>query len=235
MDLLLLAVLGLVTWCVASEGAWGAALTCLSVILAGLLAMNFFEPLASVMEGSIPDWRYRWDFICLVGLFIGLVFAFRLGTERISPTSIDVHPLLYEVGRWGCGFLTGYVTMAFLLTAFHTAPLPREFIGFKPERANLLGITAPDRQWLGFTQYVSERSLRHGGDGIKIFDGPYFKLGDPDTKRANDNIWPSFPIRYATRREKFAGSAGAAGSAGGGIKKRSTGPAKKARSGSPSF
>jgi hypothetical protein len=85
--------------------------------------------------------------------------------------------------------------MAILLTALHTAPLPRSFVGFSPERSNFFDSLAPDRQWLGFTQHVSEKVLNTG----RVFDGPKFSMPGTDQE-----YWPSFPIRYATRREDIA-------------------------------
>ena len=201
IDILLLAVVGIVAYCVASEGAWGAGFTFVSVLLGGLLAMNFFEPVANYLEYTIAgsaEWAARWDVISLVGLFAVFTLGLRLLSDYLAPTFIPVHPLVHEIGRWGFGVLAGYVTMAMLLTALHTAPLPREFLGFTPERNNFLGMAAPDRQWLGFTQYVSEKSMRGG----RIFDGPRLKIGD-----APNEIWPSFPIRYASRRAGLAGGA----------------------------
>lgn len=163
------------------------------VILSGLLAMNFFEPLAAFLETNVGGaWGPRFDIIALLGLFIALVFGLRTMMESLIPTFIQVHPVAYEAVRWTCGAATGYVTMAILLTSLHTAPLPREFLGFRAERDNFLMLTAPDRQWLGFTQYVSERVFPRG----RIFDGPRFTVGN----YPNDT-WPSFPIRYATRRQ----------------------------------
>lgn len=202
IDFVLLAIWAIVAWCVSGEGAYSAAFTCLSVILAGLLAMNYFEPVANMLP-TTGWWRYGADIVSLVGLFTAFVFGLRYLTEYLCPRFIQLPPLAYELGRWGCGILTGYVTMAFLLTALHTAPLPREFLGFRPERANLLSIAAPDRQWLGFTQYVSEHIFRRGPGG-RIFDGPRIALGDPSRPYPNE-IWPSFPIRYATRREALSG------------------------------
>ncbi|MCA9005738.1 MAG: CvpA family protein [Planctomycetaceae bacterium] len=206
IDILLLAILGIVTWCVASEGAWGAGFIFVSVLLAGLLAMNFFEPLATFLTNSIANssaWQMRWDCISLIGLFVGFIFLFREITVRIAPAYMHVHPLVHEVARWGFAAMTGYVAMAFLLTALHTSPLPREFAGFTPERKNFFGVLAPDREWLGFTQYVSEKSMRKGALG-HLFDGPEYSFPNQDNK-----IWPSFPIRYATRR----GEGGAMGAA----------------------
>ncbi len=193
--LILVGIIAIVTWCVASEGAFGAGLTLLCVLFSGLLAMNFFEPLADALDGIGSDMRYYSDFIALVGLFALFVFLGRLATDSIAPTEIEYDSRVYNVARWLFALATGYTTMAILLTAVHTAPLPREFLGFSPERKNLFDFAASDRQWLGFTQHISEKILATGS----IFDGP--KFPEPETPQ---DIWPSFPIRYATRRQDYA-------------------------------
>lgn len=201
IEVLLLIILAAVTYTVAGEGAWGAAVTCISVILAGLIAMNFFEPICNSLLGSDYYWQARLDLVVLVGLFAAAVAGIRAGADYLSPTYIGVHRMLHEGARWGCGLLTGYITMAFLLTALHTAALDREFIGFKAERANFFGLS-PDRQWLGFTQWATERVFCKSP--ARIFDGPVIVLGEPGA--VPNNVWPSFPIRYATRRERGAGA-----------------------------
>lgn len=215
-----LAVVGVVTWLVASEGIWGAVQTFLCTLLSGLLAMNYFEPLSVVLSGFLP--MAYCDIVALLGLFAGFVFALRLGTEQLAPSYIQVFPMLDTAGRWVVGAATGYLTMAILLTALHTAPLPREFLGFVPEGNNFFNVAAPDRQWLGFTQYVSEKPLailmqdRIGDKPIIIargFDSKYEKVGDPAKPYSIKNssgqdvpqvIWPSFPIRYAMRRAQMS-------------------------------
>jgi hypothetical protein len=201
-DVILLVVWGIVTWCVAGEGGFGAAVSCLVIIISGLLAMNFFEPFAAFAQSKLISdgaWSYRWDLIMLVGLFGGLVFGLRALMEKLSPRYIEMNGLTHDIGRWSSGLIAGYVTMAFLLTALHTAPLQRNFMEFRPERANLFGIIAPDRQWLGFTQYASESLFASG----RIFDGPVSDFIDDQADDNRNTIWPSFPIRYASRREKF--------------------------------
>src|ERR1700733_3332870 len=103
IDFALLVIIALVTWNVAAEGAWGAAAILLSVIFAGLFAMNFFEPLASLLESSPlgTDWSMRYDFISLMVLFGGAVFLLRLMSEKIAPGFIAVHSRLYDVCRFG--------------------------------------------------------------------------------------------------------------------------------------
>jgi hypothetical protein len=203
IDFALLVILALVTWNVAAEGAWGAAAVFLSVIFAGLLAMNFFEPLANLLESTLgTDWSVRLDFISLMVLFVAGVFLLRLMSERFVPSFIAVDSRLYDVGRFGFALMTGYVTIAFLLAAMHTAPLPRDFLGFTPERKNFFGITAPDREWLGFVQFVSEKSMRSSEDG-RVFDGAQFQVEGHDNQ-----IWPTYIIRYASRREAYAAATG---------------------------
>lgn len=204
---LLLFVFGVVTWCVSSEGAWGAGLTFLCVLFAGLLAMNFFEPVAGFIETTGGGFLRNYaDLLALVGLFAGFTFLLRMGAEYLSPTDIQVESRLYHVARWLFAAAAGYTTMAILLTALHTAPLPREFIGFKPEARNLIDISAPDRQWLGFVQHVSERVLQTG----RVFDG----TDETQLHRlegVNQRYWPSFALRYASRREGRAKGSGAGG------------------------
>lgn len=193
IDIILCLIVAGVAWCVAGEGAWGAGLTCGCVLFGGMLAMNLFEPVANWLGriGFIGE-MYA-DVMALTGLFAFFVILLRWATDNLSPTSIDIDGRLYQIVRWGFAAATGYITMAFLLTALHTTPLPRDFIGFTPERNNFLEVTAPDRWWLGFNQYVSEAILRKN----KIFDGPELApmAGSPKM------VWPSFTIRYATRRE----------------------------------
>ena len=201
IDILLLAVIAVVTYCVASEGPWGAASTFVAVVLSGLMAMNFFESAAGIFASS-TEMQVRSDIVALLGIFALCVTGLRMGAEKLMPTQIEVSPMLYDGGRWGFGLLTGYVTAAIFLTALHTAPLPREFLDFTPERNNFFSLTsvenAPDRQWLAFTQYVSEHIFTTGN----VFDRADFERYKGS--KTGVESWSSFPIRYADRRQQYA-------------------------------
>jgi hypothetical protein len=212
IDILLLGILGIVTWLLANEGAWTAILTFFSVVFGGLLAMNFFEPLAEFLGKQIPSFDDRADFIALVGLFALFTFLLRLGLDNVAPTNIELPDIAYQAGRWLFAFGAGYVTMAIILTSMHTAPLPRNFLGFKPERKNFLGVISPDLQWLGFTQYVTEhvfaRRIRIRNENnqeeasFRDFDG--LRVMFPG--RPTSDYLPTFIIRYASRRDKIGGA-----------------------------
>lgn len=205
IDMFLVLIVAAVTWSVASEGAWGSVFNFFSVVFAGLIATNYFEPLAAIMQPSLPrgDWAMRADYLAFMGLFAGLVFLFRLITDKIVPDLMEIHPLAYDIIRWITAVATGYATMAILLTSLHLTALPRNFIGFTPERANFLNMDSPDRRWLGFVQYNSEHIFRRGPKG-PIFDGPIYSVGNGQPQE----VWSSFIIRYASRRENARSLAG---------------------------
>lgn len=210
IDISLVVIWGLVTWCVAGEGAFGAAVSCLCSIIAGLVAMTFFEPFATFGQNYlIAGWAAYWDVIALTGIFAVVVTGLRLLADYLVRKSVDLGGLPEEIGRWVCGAVNGYMLMAFLLTALHTAPLPREFMGFTPERRNLFNVMAPDRQWLGLTQFVSEHVFAVSGQP-RIFDGPVASVLQGVQDPPPNTVWPSFPIRYATRRAQFSGEVFAA-------------------------
>jgi hypothetical protein len=208
IDILLVGIVGLVTFLVAQDGPWNAILTMFAVIFGGLLAMNFFEPLAVFVSKQIPSQESRADIICLLGLFALFVFLIRLGLEQLTPSNPDLPDLVFKIGQWGFGLATGYITMAIILTSLHTAPLPRKFFGFTPERPNFLGVSRPDVQWLGFTQHVTEHVFARrfidrtkGEVAFRNFDGQRHQFPG---KQESDYL-ATFIIRYATRRQRLSG------------------------------
>ena len=233
-DLILIAVWGGVAYVVATEGAIGAVTTFFCALLGGLCAMNFFEPLAEVLDGPLGE---RADVVALLGLFAAFVTGGRLACEQIAPRMLALPTAVYELLRWGGGAATGYVTMAVCLVAVHVSPLPREFLGFRPERANLFEVDAPDRRWLAFTRYVSTHALDRGdrlidpsGRTLATLSGFDNRTGydwgavTSDGSHPGSKAMPSFVIRYADRRQNGPGAAAVV----------ATGPAPRPPSG-PSF
>ena len=120
IDVALLLILALVAWNVAAEGAWGAAATFLSVLLRRPGRDGLFRAAGRSFAIGLgrADWANRVDFMALVGsvhrrCFRAAVFV----GEWLVPNFIAVNGRVYDVCRWGFGVMTGYVTMAFLLTA----------------------------------------------------------------------------------------------------------------------
>lgn len=134
-----------------AEGMWSNAIRLVNLVTAGLLAMNFYEPIARWLEGMLPSFTFMLDYIVLWGLFAILVVILREVTAYVSQVKVRFLKIADRIGSIVLSVVIGCVMVAFTMAALHTAPLGRSFLydGFKPEDKMLMS-TAPDRQWLFF-------------------------------------------------------------------------------------
>ena len=56
------------------------------MLLAMMLAFNYFEPLAAMLDGMEPSYTYLWDFLALWGLFAISFGLLRVVTDMLSRT-----------------------------------------------------------------------------------------------------------------------------------------------------
>ena len=170
---------------IGGDGLWSNFILLVNVILAGILATNFFEPLASLVSGFWAGGGIFMDLFSLWFLFILFLIPMRLATDFVSRTRVRFQKHLDVVGGFAMAALVGWVVVCFTTMTLHTAPLARNFMGggFTPEKGVLFGYH-PDRLWLGFSQQMSQGTFARGGS--HVFDSK----GD-------------FMIRYATRRDKY--------------------------------
>jgi hypothetical protein len=173
------------------DGLWSNAVRLVNVVFAGLLAMNFFEPLAQWLTNysdSLHPYVSLFDFLALWTCFVFFAVVFRAATDAVSRVRVR---FLKIVDLWGGIVLslgTGWVMVGFTLVSLHAAPLgPYPLLGsFQPQKNMFLGIFAPDREWLGFTKYQSS--------------GPYCQA--VDEARLKGCIFPAdFIEKHLKRRE----------------------------------
>lgn len=149
----LVLVLGM-TYALASEGLWGAVLQFMNALFAGLIALNFYEPLAALIGNNVSALSGYADTLSLIVLFSVSLLVLRLATDALGPTMIRLPTPIYHIGRWGFGFLGACVTMGILLLCFHTAPVHKKMFygqyGYDLKPPFGMGL---DWQWLGFFQY----------------------------------------------------------------------------------
>lgn len=155
VDLVVLVLILGMTYAVASEGLWGAALMFFNALFAGIIAFNFYEPLANLLATSVEPMAGFADSLCLVLIYGITLFILRLITDSIGPTMVRFPAPLYHLGRWLFGLLAASITVAILLLGFHTAPIHKKMFGvyaydYKPPFG--MGL---DWQWLGFFQYTT--------------------------------------------------------------------------------
>jgi hypothetical protein len=156
--LMLLLIFAIVATCF-NEGIWSNIVRLINVITAGLLAVSFFEPLARTLDSWQPSYTYMWDFLSLWGLFSVFLLIFREITDRVSRVQVRFLKVADRIGSVVLSLWIGYVVVCFTMMTLHTAPLARNFLfeGFstQTDARMFFGVTAPDRQWLGFTQKMS--------------------------------------------------------------------------------
>jgi hypothetical protein len=176
-DLVISFFIVLMTYVISSEGLWGAALMFFNVVFSGMIAFNFYEPLAKVIDGTGIGWGFS-DTLALLGIFIVSLLLFRMTTETIAPAMVRFPPPVYHAGRLIFALGTSLVTVAIILLAFHTAPVHKKIFGaitydYKPP----FGIGL-DHHWLGFFQYTTGEVFARHDSGARDPFRTYGKSGN---------------------------------------------------------
>lgn len=179
-----------------NEGLWGSAISFLNVVIAGLVAMNFFEPAAAYLAEQMSFFYYAADFICLWGIFGVTLLILSLATGFASNIKVKFFMPVEKAGSIIFSLLTGWVLVCFLAASLHTAPLARNFFfeAFNPEQKMFFGL-APDRQWFAFTHAVSAGAL----SPLNAGEDPVASSFDPRAE---------FMIKYASRRKEYENKPG---------------------------
>ncbi len=193
LSLLLFLILVAVVAFTFNEGTWTNAIRLINVVTAGLVAFNFFEPVARLLEEYIDNGlTYVWDFVALWVLFSASMIIFRVATGQLSRVKVRFMMVVDRTGSVILALVVGWVMVCFISATLHTAPLAQKFLfgGFDYQQPLFLGMH-PDNMWLGFVQYVSKgaysRATSDGGDsGVAVFDAHGY-----------------FPGIYAQRRAAF--------------------------------
>jgi len=174
-----------------TEGLFTASVMSCNVLAAGLVAFNFFEPIADWIEGQSSGFEYV-DALCLIALFTVTLGLLRLATNSISSLQVDFFPALHSAGGAVFGLVTGYLLSGFLVCFFQTLPLNQHFMSFdytyKPKQG-MRNILPPDRAWLAMMQRASAYPFSNDPDDAI----------DPDTEQAEK----AFPDRYYRKYVTF--------------------------------
>jgi hypothetical protein len=202
LTILMLAILFASVATLYTEGMWSNAIRLINVVTAGLLATNFFEPLAKWLDDMAPSYTYVWDFLALWFLFALFSILLRILTDQISKVQVKFLKIADQIGSTIFALWIGWVMVCFTMMTLHTAPLARSFLfgGFKCEQKMLLGF-APDRQWLGFVQKQSK--------------GAFAQPATPEEWEKETYVFDrqaDFMPKYATRRANLESSVEKTGS-----------------------
>lgn len=183
------------------ESLWSNAITLINVTLASLLALNFFEPLASWLDGMLPSFTYLWDYISLWLCFCIFFGILRLLTDIASRTRVKFRPPIEFPGRIISAILVASAMVAFVVTSLHVAPLPAApfggSFGRSPTQSTFL-FMKPDHYLLNLMQSTSRGSLSRGPiDGV---------APSPHAEDADRNVFDpksEFIVKYRQRRKNL--------------------------------
>jgi uncharacterized membrane protein required for colicin V production len=146
------------------EGLFTATTMLVNVVIAGLIAFGFWEPLADVLDpvfagGFLAGFE---DLLALVAIFIITLVILRAITNRLAPSVVDFPGYFQQFGGALVGLLTGYLTAGFLMCVFQTLPWHENFMGFQPQgitQSGSRGVMPPDRVWLAMMRYAGAHAL----------------------------------------------------------------------------
>jgi hypothetical protein len=183
------------------EGLFTACTMAINVLVAGLVAFNFWEPLAALLDPMLAGsflHGYE-DAACLILLFALTLGFLRLVTNGLASSRLDFPAWLQSGGGTLFGLLTGYLVSGFLLCTLQTLPWHRNFMFFEPKYQTgpehmLRHVLPPDRVWLG---------LMHRAGAYAFSNGEDAKAGPSDSEYDRSltfDKYGSFEFRYARYR-----------------------------------
>jgi uncharacterized membrane protein required for colicin V production len=171
----------IVTYVFWMQGVLAAFAMMVNVLLAGMVAFNFFEPIAVELDpmfaGSFLQ-GYE-DGLCLILLFSATLMFLRWAANALMHTTIEYHPILQQGGAVVFGVLTGYLVAGFLLCVAQTLPFEEHFMHFEAKietpapGAKWRRILPPDRVWLALMHRASQMSFSWDDDAPFDPDGSY--------------------------------------------------------------
>jgi hypothetical protein len=169
LTLVLLLIFLIVVGLLWLQGLWSNAITLINTTLAAMVALNYFEPVANLLDKQFPSYTYLWDFLALWGLFALTFGVLRLATDMLSRRRVTFEFWTEMVGRSVLAIWVAWIFIGFTCATLHTAPLDANFMGFqqKYDSGNFLGMS-PGKQWLGFMQSRSQGALSRGTP--RVFD-----------------------------------------------------------------
>jgi uncharacterized membrane protein required for colicin V production len=154
------------------EGLLTAFMTCCNVLFAGLIAFNFWEPLADLLDPMVESNALHGyeDTICLFLLFMIPLTFFRWATNQLANRMPEFHPALQIAGGIFFGLVSGYLLSGFLVCVLQTLPWHEKFMNFDPEydpaqpSAVIRHVLPPDRAWLALMHQLSTDRLQWGDE-----------------------------------------------------------------------
>jgi hypothetical protein len=199
LTILTILVILALAYAYSAEGLFTGALMCINIFVAGLIAFNFWEPIAGALESPLANTFLAGfeDFLTLIGLFVISLAALRIAANSIVNIRIRFPPVAQQLGGAAFGLLAGFFLSGFFLCSLQTLPWHRNFLGFEAtsKSEGLRKILPPDRVWLALMHRAGAYAFNRGYEDPKFADSP--KLTE---RYYTFDKYGSFELRYARYR-----------------------------------
>ncbi len=191
--LILLAVFAFCVGFCYAEGMWSNALRLICAVLAGIMAVNYFEPTAKALENLAPSYTFAMDFLAFWLVFVMVFLLLQGAGMGLSRVRVRFLKIADRIGSGILSVLIGWVMVCLVTTSMHLAPFPRDALGgsFRVESSPKGGL-APDYMWLGFVQKLSQGAYCRSATEQEWKQEKY--VFDPKGE---------FMLKYATRRSQL--------------------------------
>ena len=130
LNITVIALVLLIAYWWATQGAFSAIIHLLCVIVAGALALAFWEPLTMglLLRGSGFD-VYAWG-VSLVGIFVVALVGLRLLTNKLLPSNVDLPRWANLALGFPVGAIAGVLSIGMLILGAGHVQSERQVLGF---------------------------------------------------------------------------------------------------------
>jgi hypothetical protein len=188
IDILMILIIAALTWWIAAQGLFGAAVKFINSMLAGLITFSLYEPLAGWMDVTFGGmWGFA-DFIAIIVIFLLAFLPLDLFMDYLSPAYVRYHGLVDQIGRFAFAGATAWYFVGMMLCLCQTAPIHKKFLGYQWKSHAVFGFGI-DRFWLGFVHHTTDKILEWDNRKVPFDANADFILryhdhrsfGEPDT------------------------------------------------------
>jgi hypothetical protein len=199
LTILIMLVVGYAYW---REGLLTAFCMCCNVVVSGLVAFNFWEPIADALDPMVAGSFLQGyeDFLFLSLLFMAPLLLLRWLTNQLANRMPEYPLAVQQTGSVLFGLATGYLLAGFLVCVLQTLPWHERFVDFNPDYdpgvagAGPRRILPPDRVWLAFMHKLSSDRLEWEDKNSFDRNGS-FELRYARHRRYNDTRDNPLPYR----------------------------------------
>ena len=161
----------IVSYAFFQEGLFVAFCNFVNMLLAFVVVVGFYEPVAVFLEELLRDSFADGfeDAIAMVGLFLVSFGALKVLALQLAPSVIVYQHLVHTLGGAVVGLITGYFLSGFLWCVLQTLPWQEKFMGFdtrSTKKSTSSSFLRPDRIWLASMRKFSKGAFKTD----KIFD-----------------------------------------------------------------